>query len=589
VSMKWILAESDENAVAALGMHAGLHPLIARLLVNRGITAEADARFFLSCELSTLSDPALFSQMEQSVVRIRSAIADGEKIIVYGDYDVDGVSGTSLLFQALRRLGARIGIYIPNRLTEGYGLNAAALEAIRNDGAKLVISVDCGITAHREAAVARSLGLDLIITDHHEFVNANGADGTSAPESADVITLPDAYAILHPLRLLPGVTEDMRRRVAGLTGVGIAFKLAQALLNEQPDNEHLSSYLDLVALGTIADVGKITGENRILVRYGLESMSSTTPPRTGIAALKQLAGLNGKKIGVGTVGFTIAPRLNASGRLDRADMAFRLLTTESPKEASELALALDLMNRERQSIEEGIFEEARSLCIQADPVTSGALVLSSEEWHPGVVGIVASKIVEEFYRPTALICVKNGIGKGSARSIPCFDLYEGLTECSDLLLGFGGHKYAAGFSLREENIGMFRQRLSALVGEKIGSDGFVRTLCIDGAVMLDDLTFDLMEEIDKMAPFGQGNPEPRLGARRLRVVSSRIVGKSHLKLKLRQGSGKTIDAIAFDKASLLGKQVRDGAQLAAVFTPRVIVWNGSRKVELEIRDIKPDQ
>ncbi len=586
--MKWVLAESDESAVATLGMHAGLHPLIARLLVNRGITAEADARFFLSCELSTLSDPAIFAQMEHSVSRIRTAIAEGEKIIVYGDYDVDGVSGTSLLFLALRRLGARVGSYIPDRITEGYGLNAAALETIRNGGAKLVISVDCGITAHREAAVARSLGLDLIITDHHEFVDSKGPAGTREPDSAGVYILPDAYAVLHPKRLLPGVHADMRSRVAGLTGVGIAFKLVQALLNARPDDEYLSSYLDLVALGTIADVGKITGENRILVRYGLESMSSTLSPRIGIEALKQLAGLNGKKIGVGTVGFTIAPRLNASGRLDRADMAFRLLTTDSPEEASELASALDLMNRERQSIEERILEEARHLCRHADPTTAGALVLSSEQWHPGVVGIVASKIVEEFYRPTALICVKNGVGKGSARSIPGFDLYEGIAACSDLLLGFGGHKYAAGFSLREENIGPFQKRLSALVYEKIGPDGFVKTLSVDGAVTLDDLTMDLMGEIDKMAPFGQGNPEPRLGARRLKVVSSRVVGKSHLKLKLRQGRGKMIDAIAFNKASLLGKQVRDGAQLAAVFTPRVTAWNGSRKLELDIRDIKTD-
>ncbi len=586
--MKWVLAESDESAVTALGMHAGLHPLIARLLVNRGITVEADARFFLSCELSTLSDPAIFAQMEHSVARIRTAIASGEKIVVYGDYDVDGVSGTSLLFLVLRRLGARVGSYIPNRITEGYGLNAAALEAIRNGGGKLVISVDCGITAHHEAAVARSLGLDLIITDHHEFVDAKGPDGARDRDDSSGVTLPDAYAILHPLRLLPGVSADTRRRVAGLTGVGIAFKLAQALLNARSDDEYLSSYLDLVALGTIADVGKITGENRILVRYGLESMSSNTSLRTGIAALKQLAGLNGKKIAVGTVGFTIAPRLNASGRLDRADMAFRLLTTDSHEEASKLASALDMMNRERQSIEERILEEARHLCLRADPTTAGALVLSSEQWHPGVVGIVASKIAEEFYRPTALICVKNGVGKGSARSIPGFDLYEGLTACSDLLMGFGGHKYAAGFSLSEENIVPFQKRLGTLVHEKIGADGFVRTLSIDGAVTLDDLTMDLLGEIDKMAPFGQGNPEPRLGARRLKVVSSRIVGKSHLKLKLMQGRGKAIDAIAFDKASLLGKQVRDGAQLAAVFTPRVSAWNGSRKVELDIRDIKAD-
>jgi single-stranded-DNA-specific exonuclease len=583
--MKWVLAESDEGAVATLAEQASLHPLIARLLVNRGITAESDARFFLSSDLSTLSDPAIFDQMERSVTRIRTAIAGGETIVIYGDYDVDGVSGTSLLYLALKKLGARVSSYIPDRITEGYGLNTAALEAIRNKGAGLVISVDCGITAHREAVAARSLGLDLIITDHHEFVDAKGPNGLSIND----LPLPDAYAILHPLRLLSDVPADMRRHVAGLTGVGIVFKLVQALLNVAANNEHLKSYLDLVALGTVADVGKITGENRILVRHGLEAMSSTTAARSGIAALKQLAGLNGKKVGVGTVGFTIAPRLNASGRLARADMAFRLLTTDSVDEASELASSLDSMNRERQSVEERILEDARRLCLQSAPSEAGALVLSSQGWHPGVVGIVASKIVEEFYRPTALICVKNGVGKGSARSIPGYDLYEGLTACSDLLMGFGGHKYAAGFSLSEENIGPFRERLSELVLKKLGPQGFVRTLSIDGSVTLDDLTMDLMGEIEKMAPFGQGNPEPRLGARGLQVVSSRVVGNSHLKLKLRQGRGKTMDAIAFDKGSLLGKQVRDGAQLAVVFTPRVNAWNGSKTVELDIRDIKVDR
>ncbi len=587
--MKWVLTESDEGTVAALAEHAGLHPLIARLLVNRGITAETDVQFFLSCKLSTLSDPAIFFHMERSVARIRTAIAAGEKIVIYGDYDVDGVSGTALLYLALKRLGAIVGSYIPDRMAEGYGLNTGALETIRADGAGLVISVDCGITAYREAATARSLGLDLIITDHHEFVDAKGPNGSNISRDASGHSLPGAYAILHPLRLLPDVPADMRRQVAGLTGVGIAFKLVQALLNAPADDEHLKSYLDLVALGTVADVGKITGENRIMVRYGLEAMSSTTAPRTGIAALKQLAGLNGKKVGVGTVGFTIAPRLNASGRLERADMAFKLLTTDSPKEAFEIAHALDLVNRERQSVEERILDEARHLCLKTAPSEAGALVLSSEEWHPGVVGIVASKIVEEFYRPTALICVKNGVGKGSARSIPGYDLYEGLRACSELLLGFGGHKYAAGFSLSEKNIGSFRERLSTLVLEKLGPQGFVRTLSIDGSVTFDDLTMDLMREIEKMAPFGQGNPEPRFGARGLQVVSSHVVGNCHLKLTLRQGQGKTMDAIAFNKGSLFGRQVKNGAQLAAVFTPRLNVWNGSNKLELDIRDIKTDR
>ncbi len=597
---KWILAEPDAGATAMLAGQTGMHPLIARLMVNRGITNADDARFFLSCDLSALSDPGIFDQMERAVHRIRRAIADREHVVIYGDYDVDGVTGTSLLYLALKRLDANVSSYIPDRMTEGYGLNSLALERIRQSGASLIISVDCGITAHREAELARSLGLDLIVTDHHEFtsrhsgsgkLDENGAVAESAgPVSSSGTVLPNAYAVLHPNLVTPGVTGPTRRQVAGLTGVGIAYKLVQGLLGVLGVHaEQARSYLDLVTLGTVADIGKITGENRILVKHGLDQLSSTgSALRHGIAALKQVTGLQGKKVGVGAVGFTLAPRINASGRLERANTAFRLLTTESPEEAWELASALDSVNRKRQNVEEGIWEEARRLCLQSDPSAAGAFVLASDHWHPGVIGIVASRIVEEFYRPTALIFVQNGVGKGSARSISGFDLYEGLEACTDLLLGFGGHDYAAGFSIAQENIARFRERLGSLVREQLGSQGFIRTLSVDGAVTLNDLTIGLMQDIEKLAPFGQGNPEPRLGARGLVVISSRIVGNNHLKLRLKQGQGPSLDAIAFNKGSHFGRQVRDGARLAAVFTPRLNAWNGATAVELEIRDIKAD-
>jgi single-stranded-DNA-specific exonuclease len=599
--MKWVLTEPDNGVAAALAGQAGIHPLVARLMVNRGITDAAEARSFLSCDLAALSDPGIFSMMERAVGRIRAAIKSREQIVVYGDYDVDGVSGASLLDLALTSLGGRVVTYIPDRMTEGYGLNAVALERIRKSGASLVITVDCGITAVREAGSARSLGLDLIITDHHEFTTnsksealnskGNNYSATLGFRNSNLdIVLPDAYAVLHPLLLSPDVSIHMRRHVAGLTGVGMAFKLAQALLGAQAEDERLKSYLDLVALGTVADLGRLTGENRVFVKYGLERLSSDTQSqRPGIAALKQVAGLSGKSVGVGTVGFSLAPRINASGRLERADAAFRLLTTASPEEAKELASALDRVNKERQSVEEVIWEEARRLCQRSGPEAAGAFVLSSDRWHPGVIGIVASRIADEFYRPTALVCVQNGVGKGSARSIPGFDLYAGLTACSDLLLGFGGHRYAAGFTILEQNIPEFRERLGSLVLELVGAEGFVRTLSVDGAVTLDELTLDLMREIDKLAPFGQGNPEPRLGARGLEVVSSRIVGNNHLKCRLKQGKGPALDAIAFNKGSLFGTKAREGARLAAVFTPRLNAWNGATSVELEIRDVKTDK
>lgn len=581
--MKWVLAEPDAGATASLSDRAGLHPLIARLMVNRGIIDPAAASSFLACELSSLSEPSLFLQMDLAVERTKAAVKKGESIAVYGDYDVDGVTGASLLYLVLKGMGGRAACYIPDRLTEGYGLNAEALNRLKAAGVSLVITVDCGVTALREAEAARSLGLDLIITDHHEMEGKGPADGNG-------FGLPPAYAVLHPALLAPSASIPEREAVSGLTGVGVAFKLAQALLGARPDDERMRSWLDLVTLGTVADVGRIMGENRVLVRHGLEVLSSGSPSqRPGIAALKKVAGLDGRKVGVGTVGFTLAPRINASGRLDRADTAFRLLTTDSAQEAADLASALDAVNRERQAVEEAIGEEAKRHCGRVDTASLGAIVLSSETWHPGVIGIVASRLVEEYFRPTALISVQKGVGKGSARSVPGFDLYEGLKACSDLLLGFGGHKYAAGFTIAQENIPRFRERLDAVVRERMGPGGFVRTLSVDGPVALNELTMELMQELDRLAPFGQGNPEPRLGARGLEVIGPRIVGNNHLKFRLRQGGGAPLGAIAFNRGSLLGGQVREGSRLAAVFTPRLNVWNGSTSVELDVKDIKTDK
>jgi single-stranded-DNA-specific exonuclease len=583
--MKWVLAEHDEALSAALAGESGIHPLIARLMVNRGVTDPASARAFLECDPAQLSSPGVFAGMEKALDRIRRATARGERIVVYGDYDVDGVTGTALLFLVLKRIGAMVDCYIPDRISEGYGVNSAALRRIRESGTALVITVDCGISARDQAAEAALLGLDLIITDHHEIADA---DRPTGPDS-DSFILPDAYSLLHPRLLLPNVSDAVRESVSSLTGVGVAFKLAQALLGADARDEQVQELLDLVTLGTIADVGRITGENRVLVRHGLERLSRQDgSQRPGIAALKQVSGLAGKRITAGMVGFTLAPRINASGRLERADMAFRLLTTSSADEAAGLAAELDAVNRERQSVEERIQKEARRLCKGHDLAATGAFVLTSSEWHPGVIGIVASRIVEEFYRPTALICIRDGVGKGSARSIPGFDLYHGLLQCEHLLSGFGGHKYAAGFTIAEERVPEFRERLGALVMESVGRGGFLRTQIVDGPVGFDELTADLVRQVEKLAPFGQGNPEPRLGARGLEVVSSRIVGNGHLKMRLRHETGIALDAIAFNRGSLLGKTVKDGARIAAVFTPRINGWNGSTAVELEIKDLRID-
>lgn len=583
--MKWTLLQPDERAVARLADAAAVHPVIAALLLNRGIDDPASARSFLSSDLSDLSEPGVFLQMERAVLRIKKALSRREPITVYGDYDVDGVTGSALLFLVLTEMGAAVDSYIPDRMTEGYGLTIPALERIKASGAGLVISVDCGISATTAAAHARGLGLDLIVTDHHEFAFPHEPSlSGSAP------SLPDAAAVLHPALLHPDVPARTREQVGVVTGVGVAFKLAHALAGSGGVDDRLASYLDLVTLGTVADVGRITGENRIMVRHGLDALSSPSPgARPGIAALKRIAGANGKKVTSGTVGFTLAPRINASGRMERADAAFRLLTTGSADEAARLALALENANRERQSVEEGIAQDARNQCRGRDPEATGAFVLASPDWHPGVIGIVASRIVEEFYRPTALISLKEGVGKGSARSIPGFDLYGGLAECADLLAGFGGHKYAAGFTVAEDRIPALRERLSAIVRDRMGAEGFVRTLTIDGSVKLADLTLPFLRELERLAPFGPGNPEPRLGARGLAVLSARTVGNNHLKLKLRQERGILVDAIAFNRGDLLGRKVRENALIAAVFTPRLTSWNGTTGIELEIKDVKVEK
>jgi len=584
--MKWVLAEHDAVAVSRLSDQACIHPLIARLMIARGIADAAAALSFLSSDLTSLSNPHIFRGMDAAVGRIRDALSSRQKIVVFGDYDVDGVTGAAVLFLTLRELGADVDSYIPDRMTEGYGLNPGALRQIKETGARLVITVDCGISAAKEAEAAGSLGLDLIITDHHESAAVQGNGTVPARER-----LPDALAIIHPRVLRPDTSDGIRESVGCLTGVGVAFKLSQALLDAPADDERLKKYLDLVTLGTVADMGRITGENRVLVKYGLDILSSDPASlRPGIAALKQVAGLTGKRVNVGNVGFNLAPRINASGRLEKADTAFRLMTTDSPDEAARLAVQLDTVNRERQAVEEDIWGTARELCLQADLANTSAFILSSEDWHPGVIGIVASRIVDEFYRPAALISVKDGVGKGSARSIPGFDLYKGLAACSDLLMGFGGHKYAAGLSIAADEIPRLRERLSAAVLEQLGAGGFVRSITIDSPVTFDELSFDLMHDIERMAPFGQGNPEPRFGAKGLEVLSLRPVGNDkHLKLRLRQRNGQCFDAIAYNKGTSIGSWLRCGARVAAVFTPRINTWNGMRNIELDIKDIKVEK
>ncbi|MBI5197480.1 MAG: single-stranded-DNA-specific exonuclease RecJ, partial [Nitrospirae bacterium] len=486
---RWVRCEDEDEIRCRISEGLGISPVVAQILVNRGIREMAQAKEFLEVGPRWLHDPFLLPDMDRAVDRVLKAMDLGEKIVIYGDYDVDGVTASALYLQFFRSRGIDAGLYIPHRMTEGYGLNAAALERIREEGGAVVITADCGTTATAEVERGQALGLDLIVTDHHETSEA----------------LPKACAIVNPHR------RDSVYPFKGLTGVGVALKLVQGILTRlisggsMSDGEfprELYEYLDLVTLGTVADVAPIMGENRFFVKEGLQRL--TQEKRPGIAALKEVSGQAGMEAGVGMVGFALAPRINAAGRLEHADAGVRLLVTQDRGEAIEIARRLDLVNRERQKIEEKIRKEAREMVLQTpDLDRAKVLVLASESWHPGVIGIVASKIAEEFYRPTVMIAVNpEGIGKGSARSIPAFHLYEALESCRPVLEAFGGHKYAAGLTVRKENIPSLRERLSARSQEMLTDEDFIPRLKVDMEVDLEEINFTLLKEMELLSPFG---------------------------------------------------------------------------------------
>jgi len=453
-------------------------------------------------------------------------------------------------------------------MEEGYGISLSALERLRAAGVGLLITVDCGISSVEEVRAARAMGMDVIITDHHE--------------PPDI--LPDAYAIINPCLDGPGCP------FSGLAGVGVALKLAQAVRAglEGKDkagpgiDNGLVKYLDLVALGTVADVVPLKGENRILVKHGLDLLRMS--PRPGIRRLKEVSGVKSAGMSSGTVSFQMAPRLNASGRLGEADAGVRLLLTDDPDEAELIAGRLDTMNRERQKIEEDILDEARSMILSGSGHECPSIVLASDRWHQGVIGIVASKLVDEFYRPTVLISMSDGVGKGSARSIPAFHLYNGLEKCSAHLEGFGGHKYAAGLSIREGSLGPFREQFDGLVKDTLSIEDFVPFVKIDGSVRLGELGMDLYEELSMVAPFGAGNPEPVLQAGKLEVMYPKVVGRNHVRMKLAQ-DGFSMGAICFNMGPSYQRLAMGRVYVDAAFCLEANEWQGETRLQLNVKDI----
>ncbi|HHT9120023.1 MAG TPA: single-stranded-DNA-specific exonuclease RecJ [Candidatus Hypogeohydataceae bacterium YC41] len=568
---RWITKSTDEKLQAHLSNALKISPILAHLLINRGVTDPHSAHSFLQPKLSGLSDPMLMPEMEKAALRIASAVSKKEKIVIYGDYDVDGVTGTALLFQCLSLLGADVHYYIPERIQEGYGLNIQAIRGLAEKGTRVLVTVDCGINSILEADEAKKNGLDLIITDHHQ-------------PSKD---LPRAYAVINPK--LPGPPQACFK---DLSGVGVAFKLAWALgmvaggkkrVSTQY-KEFLLNAMGLAALGTIADSVPLVGENRILASYGLTALRQSTHP--GIKALLEKTDLEGLSISSNHVEFRLGPRLNAAGRLEDARLSVELLVTQCPQRAAEIASQLEEKNRRRQNIQAQILQSAREMIEKEVNLDSaGILVLAGEGWHPGVIGIVASRLMEEYHRPTIIIALRGEVGYGSGRSIPNFNLVEALEASKGRLLKFGGHALAAGFRIKREEIEGFRDQINRSASTILKREYLKPTLITDGELSFGKISVPLIKEFGHLCPHGEGNPEPLFTAEELSVAGEPIrLGSSgqHLSLFLRQGK-VSFRAIGFGMGTLLSK-IEKVRTLSAAFRPKLSKWK-DEAIELEIEDI----
>ena len=539
-------------------------PILKQIVFNRGLATDAEARAFLKAEPNADTDPFKLTGMQATVDRICYALQHAEPVAIYGDYDVDGVTATALLVQALEALGANVRGYIPNRFDEGYGLNKDALDTLKADGVKLVITVDCGIRSPDEALHAQTIGLDLIISDHHH------PDGTNLPPAFAVIN-PKQHGDLYP-------DKD-------LAGVGIAYKIAEALLTvQQPINGfRTNDLLDLVALGTVADLAPLVGENRVLVRRGLRQIRETK--RQGLFSLAGVADLKIDKCTAGNIGFMLGPRLNASGRLESALASFELLTTRDFMRAGQLAMQLDSQNRQRQSITRAMQEQAEAIAMSEDP-DAYLLFAAHEDFNPGVVGLAASRLTEVHYRP-AIVAAKNAEEtRGSCRSIPEFHITDALDQCKDLLVRHGGHAAAAGFTVKNQNLPELVSRLKEIAKEKLGSKDLRQTMMADLEVPLSELNFEVLKHLLFLEPTGYGNPEAAFVSRNIRVRTVRTVGSDgkHLKLTLEDERGASVDAIGFRLGHL---KENLPPYIDVLYRFEANEFNGRTTLQLNLKDLKP--
>jgi single-stranded-DNA-specific exonuclease len=577
VHRRWLVNKTNPEFVRYFSKAASISPVFAQVLINRGIKTLDEIDSFLNPSMSQLSDPFDMQGMQIAVDRILSAAKSGERILVHGDYDTDGLSATAIVLKALKALGIDCCSFIPNRIEHGYGFNPSSLKKAKEIGASLIITVDCGITSFEAAALAKKEGIDVIITDHHEPVTnqtSRVANYESRITNRDFL-LPDALAVINPK------VSDQWSQVMNLSGAGIAFKLAQALCMVSNSRSEVHDFLDLAALGTMADVVPLTGENRVIVKEGLKLIDDGTG--LGIQALKQVAGIDGKAAKTGLLLFTLIPRINAAGRISDAGKVLDLLLADSEDKAIEIAQWLDKLNSERQLIEEDVYQEA--LLMLNNKGVRPVIVLSGEGWNRGVIGIVASKITEKFYRPTFILSVEGSIARGSARSIPSFDVCKALGGCKELLKGFGGHKQAAGLEMESGDIAHFEERMNRIADEMLSESDFIPSLEIDANVDLADIGFDLIREFGTLEPFGFGNPEPFLGSKGLEVLYPKIVKDNHLKMKLRQ-KNHSLDAIGFDMAAFFEK-LGASSTVDAVYAPLVNEWEGRRCLQLSLKALRP--
>ena len=552
----WKVSQLEAGAVNAL-VGSGYAPLAAMVLASRGIGDDRQARAYLDCN-APLLDPFLMTDMDKAAGRVGLAMSRGEKIAVFGDYDVDGITATCLLTDFLRRHGADAVSYIPGRLEEGYGLNPIAIHQLHAEGVKLIVTVDCGITAVSEAELCKQLGIDLVITDHHECKQ----------------TLPAAVAVVDPHRPDGGYPHK------NLSGVGVAFKLASALCGSQ--ETVLEEYADMVCLGTVADVMPLQGENRVFVARGLESLAHTKRP--GIAALMAECGCAPETVSASSIGFMLAPRINAAGRMGQIDLAVELFLTDDPDKAAEAARGLCELNRQRQAVESEIYRQAVSMLPMGKPPE--AIVLADESWHQGVVGIVASRIAEEYACPTFLICLDGEHGKASSRSHGGFNLFASLSALSPLLESYGGHELAAGFTISRANIPEFRRQICALAAQYYTDDVPRTVLDVDCAVSPELLTLHNVDALQMLEPCGNGCPKPVLMMKNLTIDRISMVGGGrHMRLRL--CSGHTyLNAIYFS-ANPQTVSIQPGDLVDVAFTPQVNEFRGTRTVQMNVIDIRP--